>query len=169
MERFYPHLHFEREILSAGKRTRKLAVSLAYTPPVRSTRTDYKATRIEFKLVAASSLEEVQQRFDNESKGAFDALPEKIGAHINWTRRSRGTVQTAAWHFQVKPKFLYEKKLFVVVTRNDFDWAAPLVNEHEKYSLAVIWRDTENADARLYAQIRQQLTARARQRARAKG
>ncbi len=40
--------------------------------------------------------------------------------------------------------------------------------EHEKYSLAVIWRDTENADAMLYAQIRQQLTARARQRARAK-
>lgn len=48
------------EFTVGGKRRlREIAVALAYTPPVRSTRIKYRATRIDFRLVTAPDLDQV--------------------------------------------------------------------------------------------------------------
>ena len=51
------------DFITSGKRLREITISLAYSPVVRSTRISYKASRIEFKLVAGISLERVAQMF----------------------------------------------------------------------------------------------------------
>lgn len=53
-------------------------------------------------------------------------------------------------------------ELFVVVTRNDPGWGETETLEREPYSLVIKISDRENADARLYTQIRARLQARAR-------
>jgi hypothetical protein len=75
---------------------------------------------------------------------------------------SNGTVQSDVWRFNQfnKKAKLRTQKLFVVVTRNDFPWGESISNGQEEYALVVSLRDTENADARLYSQIKAQLEAR---------
>src|SRR5262249_32073840 len=45
-------------------RVREITVALAYTPAVRTTRIDYKASRIEFKLIEAPSLDAAVAAFN---------------------------------------------------------------------------------------------------------
>jgi hypothetical protein len=53
------------EFTSGGmRRLREIAVGLAYTPSVRSTRIKYRATRIDFRLVAAPDMEKVITMFN---------------------------------------------------------------------------------------------------------
>ena len=47
-----------------GRRERELTVSLAYRPEVRTTRIDYRASSIGFKLIQANSLDQVVQWLD---------------------------------------------------------------------------------------------------------
>lgn len=56
------------EFTSGGRRKREIAVALAYTPPVRSTRIKYRATRIDFRLVTAPDLEQVTTMLINPPK-----------------------------------------------------------------------------------------------------
>lgn len=152
------------EFVSAGKRRlREIAVALAYTPPVRSTRVKYRATRIDFRLVAAPDLEHVTTMFNKTTeKDDYENIPELKTAIIGQQARSKGTVQADFWRFRqfnVKAK-LRNQKLFVVVTRSDFPWGENLCSNEEKYSLVVSLRDQENEKARLYSRVKMQLEAR---------
>lgn len=152
------------EFVSAGKRRlREIAVALAYTPPVRSTRVKYRATRIDFRLVAAPDLEHVTTMFNKTTeKDDYENIPELKTAIIGQQARSKGTVQADFWRFRqfnVKAK-LRNQKLFVVVTRSDFPWGENLCSTEEKYSLVVSLRDQENEKARLYSRVKMQLEAR---------
>lgn len=157
------------EFVSKGKRPREIAVALAYTPPVRSTRVKYRATRIDFRLVAASDLGVVTTMFNKATdKDDYQNIKELADALIGWTRRSKGTVQADFWlfrQFNSRSK-LRTKKLFVVVTRNDFPWGESLCDSEEEYSLLVSLRDQTNAQAKLYTEIRAHLRARLSQRVR---
>lgn len=152
------------EFVSGGKRRlREIAVALAYTPPVRSTRVKYRATRIDFRLVAAPDLEHVTTMFNKATeKDDYENIPEINTATIGQQVRSKGTVQADFWRFRqfnAKSK-LRNHKLFVVVTRNDFPWGENLCDTEESYSLLVSLRDQENEEARLYSRIKMQLEAR---------
>lgn len=161
------------DFITAGNRPREISVALAYTPYVRSTRIDYRASRIEFKLVAADNLEEVASVFnqatDKETYDAIKDIGKEFGLNnrdMTSTIRNKGTVQSATWHFKhfnSRAK-LRTKRLFVVVTRNDFPWGEARSAAEEHYSLVVTLRDRENDRARLYTQIRNRLQARARAR-----
>ena len=59
---------------------------------------------------------------------------------------------------------LHGKRLFVVVTHQVEDWAKDIVQNEERYALAVALEDRARNDVRFYAQLR----ARLRQRVRAR-
>lgn len=159
------------DFLSKGRRLREISIALAYTPYVRSTRIDYRASRIRFKMVAAADLDEVTTIFNQATdKETYDAIKEigtEVGAgnrNVSSTLRNRGTVQSATWCFRQfnSNAKLVNNRLFVVVTRHDFPWGELHSATDEKYALVVTFRDRENAKAKLYTQIRQKLQARAR-------
>jgi hypothetical protein len=130
---------------------------------VRSTRIKYRATRIDFRLVAARDLEHVTTMLNKATKKEdYQSIKELAGAIIGQTARSKGTVQADFWRFKQfqQDSLLRSKKLFVVVTRNDFPWGESLCDSEESYSLLVSLRDKENLQAQLYTQIKTQLDAR---------
>ncbi len=147
---------------SRGRRTREISVALAYSPAVRTTRLDYRSSKLWFTLVTAANLDEVTQAFRrNRDEGMGERgnnrwLP-------NDTRKT-GTLQVSRWQF--KQPLANGNKVFVVVTRQDSQWSNERDGQ-EAYSLAVVLADRENAQAQLYAQVRAALQARAQARARA--
>lgn len=152
------------EFTSGGRRRkREIAVALAYTPAIRSTRIKYRASRIDFRLVTASDLEQVTTMFNKATvKDEYENIPELKTATIGQQARSKGTVQADFWRFyqfNINSK-LRAQKLFVVVTRNDFPWGESLCDSEEDYALVVSLRDRENEEARLYSRIKAQLEAR---------
>jgi len=146
------------------RRLRKITVSLAHCPPVRTTRIDYKASRIEYRLVEGESLDQVASVFNAAtSRKDFPNIPELKTKHdCSSTHRSKGTVQCATWQIK-QPR---DKKLFVVVTRRDPAWGSDLAKQEEPYALVIRLSDRENEQARLYTEIRAQLQIRERARQR---
>jgi hypothetical protein len=76
-------------------------------------------------------------------------------------------VQGDRWTFRQPSASRRQEPLFLVVTRNDHPWARKITLTAEPYALAVVLRDRENANARLYTQVQARLAARVRVRARA--
>lgn len=108
------------DFLTAGRREREIAVALAYSPAVRSTRIAYRATRIEFKLVAGESLEAVATMFSRATPDdEHQNIPEFGIPDCPAKIRGKGTVQRACWRFQQvnANSLLKNKRLFIVVTR----------------------------------------------------
>ncbi|MDD2270703.1 MAG: S8 family peptidase [Desulfuromonadaceae bacterium] len=155
------------DFYSPGRRRRELNIALAYSPAVRTTRIDYKASKISFKLVEAANLDAVIASFNaataaNDHEGISEFLPLKRS--MSERDRSNGTVQACTWAIGSVSDARRQKKLFVVVTRNDPTWGEGMSAELEAYSLVICLRDQEAQNARLYSQIRVQLQARARAR-----
>jgi len=168
------HHHFyevpvPNEFISNGRRLREISVALAYTPTVRSTRIKYRATRVDFKLVAAPDLDHVTRMFNKTTKkDDYRNIPELKTASVGAQARSKGTVQADTWQFTQfnRRSKLKNNNLFVVVTRNDHPWGEPLCATEEDYSLVVCLRDRENQAAQLYTTVRTRLQARMRARVR---
>ncbi|GAA0773847.1 S8 family peptidase [Castellaniella ginsengisoli] len=148
-----------------GRRTREITVALAYSPEVRTTRLDYRRTKLWFNLVVADTLDDVTRAFQRNRE-------EGMGEHSNgrWLSnetRKNGTLQVSRWTFRQVP--VRGEKVFVVVTRQDSAWSQ---QEHraeaEPYTLAVVLADREQVNAQLYAQVQATLQARVRARARAR-
>jgi hypothetical protein len=148
----------------SGRRQREITISLAYCPTVRTTRIDYKASKIEFRLVEAAALDEIVATFNvATSRDNFPSIPELNVKHTHsLTQRSKGTVQGSTWIIK-QPR---TKKLFLVVTRKDPMWGDGLTRAEEPYAVVMRLSDRENEHARLYSEIRVQLQARERARQR---
>ncbi|MCP4407714.1 MAG: S8 family peptidase [Gammaproteobacteria bacterium] len=166
------HHHFYEipvpdDFVTSGRRDRELTIALSYLPPVRSTRIDYKAMRIDFRLVTAPGLDQLSRMFDRAtSKNDYESISELSNASVKSTVRSKGTVQSATWHFRqfnARSK-LRTERLFVVITRNDQPWGEELTSVEEPYALVACFRDRENQNARLFTQLRNRLQERVRAR-----
>lgn len=160
------------DFLSPGRRDREIVVALAYTPVVRSTRIAYRATRIEFKLVAGLDIDHVSKMFSRATnKDEHENIPELASPDCAGKVRGKGTAQKATWCFrQLNGNArLRTKKLFVVVTRNDYPWGEAVSSTKEHYALVVCLRDRQNESARLYTQLQSRLQARQAVRARVRG
>lgn len=152
-------LPLPEDYLRSARGTRELSITLAYSPVVRTTRIEYLATQIYYRLVIGTSLEEVQKHFSQEMKKATDVLKEAKSTNrdISAQMRNHGTVQSSRWTFkQGKPG----EKWFVVVVRQDRDWN-PSAAEKEQYSLVVTVADRDNEQAQLYTQIQSRLEQQA--------
>ena len=164
---FY-ELPVPEEFWSPGRRDREITVGLAFRPSVRTTRIEYRAAAIGFKLVQAGALDEVVDRF-NAAVDVADTTriqERQVGRRFSETIRSRGTVQASTWTFRQPSSALRDSSWFVVVTRNDPAWGANFSSERESYSLVVTVADRSAQEPRLYARIEALLRARARLRAR---
>jgi hypothetical protein len=158
------------DFVTSGNRERLLSVALAHTPYVRSTRIAYKATRMSFRLVASDSLATVVTMFNRATtRDDYKAIPELANASPSSSLRDNGTLQVSRWRFRRidARSNLINKRLFLVITRNDYPWAEAFTEAEEKYSIALAFRDPENSEARLYTDLRNRLRARPRARARA--
>lgn len=146
---------------AGGRRTREVTVALAYSPVVRTTRLDYRMTKLKFSLVLANDLDEVSAAFQrNRDQG----LPERgTNRWLSGEVRQAGTLQVSRWQFRRRP----QGQVFVVVTRQDAAWSI-VGDEPEPYALCVSMADRSNAESRLYAQVQALLRARAELRARAR-
>ena len=155
-----------------GRRARDITVALAFRPAVRTTRIDYRAAFVSFKLVRAESLDEVARWFNAQvDRGDAESVPEHAaGRRFSETVRSRGTVQASTWTFKRPSQSMRNQSWFAVVTRNDPAWGADLSREREPYALAVVLDDRRGQlrlhATKLYTQIEARLRARARVRAR---
>lgn len=162
------HSHFYEVPLppsfyAGGRRQRLVSIALAHCPPVKTTRLDYKATRLQFRLVEAASLDDAVAAFDKATAGEVEGIKEflyKNRSTYGASKRGYGTVQASTW-FIKQPR---KAKLFVVVTRNDQLWGKDMTLEDEPYALVIRLGDRENAQARLYTEIRTQLQIRGRAR-----
>ncbi len=158
---------------SSGMRVRELTVALAYRSPVRTTRIDYRAVSLSFKLVQAASLDQLARAFDAAvDKNTAPSVQERDrNRRFSETTRSRGTVQASTWTFKRSSPELRKDPWFVVVTRNDPPWGETLASEREPYGLTAVLSDRKAqqphllAEPRLYAAIQERLRARARARA----
>lgn len=151
--------------LRSQRSLREVRITLAYTPPVRTTRLDYIATKISYKLVKGTSLTDIEQRFNHDTQQETESMEEYgRGRTVTAEIRSKGTVQSSVWKFkQGNPK----QKWFVVVTRQDKDWGSlSLCLDQEPYALAVTVADQDNQQAQLYNQIQLRIQAQARVHAR---
>ena len=156
------------DFLRAKRSTRELTVTLAYSPAVRTTRIEYLATQISFRLVKGASLDEVQRHFNKVNKADAETRNDDATGNrdISAQQRGRGTVQSSRWTFQQRNP---NEKWFVVVIRQDKEWSHPDVLEDEPYALVVTVADRDNENAQLYTQIQaliaQQAKVREQQRA----
>ena len=152
------------ELWSSGKRQRQISIALAYSPEVRTTRLDYKQTKLSFSLVEADSLNQVADAF---TRNREQGLPERSGGRsISGEMRKPSTLQASTWTFQVAPRS-GSRKLFIVVTRQDTNWSTRQ-DSNEPYALSVVIRDRENATVNLHERISAIVQARAQERARAR-
>lgn len=148
---------------SAGKRQREITVALAYSPDVRTTRLDYRMSKLWYTLVKAADLDEVERAFQrNREEGMGEMSTNRWIAN---DKRKPGTLQVSRWGFKLPPR--NGEKIFAVVTRQDTPWGN-VSDGLEPYALVAVLADRENAQVNLYAQVRAQLEARAQVRARAR-
>lgn len=157
------------DFYNLGRRRRDLTAALAYSPAVRTTQIDYKASKISFKLVETEGLVAVAASFnaataDDDFQGIKEFLVSNRS--LSERERSNGTVQASTWVIKSVSDVRRQKRLFVVVTRNDPPWGEGLSAELEEYSLVICLRDLEAQNARLYTQIQLKLQARVRVRPR---
>lgn len=155
------------EFWSAGGRERELTVVLAFRPPVRTTRIDYRAASLGFKLVQARSLEEVARSFNAAiDKDVAPSIAERnVRRRFSERDRSRGTVQASTWTFTRPSSAVRTNSWFIVVTRNDPPWGENLSSERESYALVAVLADRQAQEPRLHARIEMRLRERARARA----
>ncbi len=161
---FY-ELPLPEDFWDGGRRSREITVALAYSPAVRTTRLDYRQTKISFSLVIAASLDEVA-RAHTHGRGQDDAISERItNRSIPSEERKKGTLQMSRWTFVQRSS----GKVFIVVTRQDAAWSRA-DDQGESYALAVGISDRQNTSltADLYVSTQAVLTARAQARARAR-
>ena len=163
---FY-ELPIPAEFWEGGRRNRHLTVALAYRPPVRTTRIDYRAVGITFNLVKAASLHEAAQAFNAAmDRETHPSIKEpSTNREITAQLRSNGTVQASTWTIKQPSRSARDNSWFVVVTRNDPPWGETLAAEQEPYALAVRLEDRLAVQPRLYTRLAARLRARARARA----
>jgi hypothetical protein len=150
---------------SKGKRQREITVALAYSPDIRTTRLDYRMSKLWYALVKANNMDEVERAFKkNREEGMGEIATNRW---LTNNDRKVGTLQVSRWRFNLPSQ--RDKKLFIVVTRQDTPWGT-VADGEEPYSLVAVLADRENAqvNVNLYAEIRAQLDARAQARVRAR-
>lgn len=140
------------------QRLRSVRVALAYAPETRTTRIDYRATKVRFWLVNADSLDEVTAAFRRNRE---NGMPERsTNRWISSDKRSNGTLQVSEWNFRGR---VQRSRLFLVVSRQDMPWSS-VSDRPESYAISVVLSDREQVNANLYAGVRAVLQARARVR-----
>ena len=151
--------------LVRGRAARRIAVSLAFDPPVRRQRREYLAGTMRFDLLRNVSPEEVRERYERQR-------PQRVDLHIDrrrlglkpGTRHVENSTLQVRW---VNPRLLNADDgdaYYLAVTHQAAPWAEP---GDQRYALAVELAEEERENVDLYAEVQQQVRIPARVRVRA--
>jgi hypothetical protein len=166
---FY-ELPLPADFLQPGRGSRRISIGLSHLPPVRTTRLEYRACKMAFRLVAATDLDELSRVFMQTKKDAReDLIKEFRPGFPSSTARGRGSVQAARYKIDQLPGGSEALRLFVVVTQSVLSWGDALVTDDEPYALAIVIEERDRQDVRYFTQMQAKLQQRARERGRIKG
>ncbi len=150
--------------------TRRIAVSLAFDPPVRRQRREYLAGTMQVDLYRAIDADELAEIVARQ--GPDDPQPvikdrRRVGKLEPGVDSSRyATLQTRVW----TPKLLKVDDgdtYFLAVTHRSQTWARNSDYEHQRYAVVVTLEDQSLVDVDLYASVTQQVRTAVRARIRA--
>lgn len=155
------------EVFARERSWRRITLALAFDPPVRRTRREYRATSMSVELVRAMSLEEVEATWRRQPRGSGRGvgLPEerrrpKLEPGVQECGDS--TLQVRSWRtnrLEVDDGDIY----YAVVAHAPSRW----LKEAQRYALVVTLEDEEREEIDLYAAV--QPRARVRERVRIRG
>lgn len=84
------------DFTSSGRRPREIAVAMAHTPFVRSTRITYMATRMDFRVVVAEDIVHAAAVFNRATdRDQYERIAELPHASVGPQARGKGTVQAS--------------------------------------------------------------------------
>lgn len=137
----------------AGDRT--IRVTLAYDPPVRHSRSDYRGMTMDFRLVRGATPTEIFEHYRRrpEAEGPVPDLPDRLQCKLKPGPQDRGrsTVQTARQNFR-NDISRYGSDYYLVV-RCAGGWAE--IDAQQRF--AVVVEISHQATVRLYERIRQRI------------
>lgn len=153
-------------VFATTRGERRVAVALAYDPPVRHSRVDYLGIRMSFRLVRGKSLEEVEEayrrrRADEEHPLSLAGSKYQSTLWPGPTDRDRGTLQKGTLVMRNNPSPEYGETYFLVV-RAERSWAREEVT-HQSYAIGVL-EEHLGAPIDLYTQVRQRTVVSVRAR-----
>jgi hypothetical protein len=134
---------------------RCIRVTLAYDPPVRHTRTDYRGVGMSFRLIRGSAPDLIFEHYRRRTKeeGAFPELAGRFDCSLSPgpQAREKGTVQCATATFKRNVEE-YGDDYFLVV-RCEGGWATFV----DRQRFAVVVEISHKAEVQLYERIRQRI------------
>ncbi len=145
------------------KGIRKIAVSLAYDPPVRHTRIDYLGVKMSFRLIRGKTIDEVAEAFqgkdqDGKPVDRLSSTSYDCRMFPSATVRECGTLQKAVFTISRRPSADYGDTYYVVV-RCENKWA---LDEHSPQHYAIVVVVDHSAQVNLYNSIRNRVITRLR-------
>lgn len=140
---------------------REVTVTLAYDPPVRHTRLDYKGLTLNYWLLRGMTLSEIYDRFRAGTPGE-DLPGQPHGSNVcplspKLRTRGSGTLQRSS--YSMSRLGVDYGDTFHLVVRCENNWAPPEVYP-QRYAVVVMLEHSEQVD--IYATVRARLRARAR-------
>lgn len=162
MDKFFVYEVPIPHVFSSTKGTRRIRVTLAYDPPTRHTRVDYRGVEMSFRLVRGKTLGQVIDHFKKRSKeegkppkleGRFDC-----GFDIGPTTRERGTLQCDTFTMAQNPAPEYNDTYYLVV-RCENQWNP---DEFLKQRFAVVVELSHHENIGLYQRVSERVRVRQR-------
>lgn len=147
-----------------GRATRRIAVSLAFDPPVRRQRREYLAGEMSFDLLRNVTPQAVRQRYGRQAEDRIDLFTDRrrLGLAPGSTRTANSTLQLR--HFI--PRELNPDDgdvYYLAVKHRPAAWASPGT---QRYAVAVELVEEQRQDIDLYAEVQQRVQVPARVRIR---
>jgi hypothetical protein len=148
---------------SQTKGRRRIAVTLAFDPPTRHSRSAYLGVEMAFRLIRGKSLEWVRDHFrkrDVLAEGKAETLGGRYNCEfdIGPTIRERGTLQRGVFKMIANPSHEYGDTYYLVV-RCERQW---YTDEFAKQRFAVVVELAHSEDVRLYERVVQRVGVRVR-------
>lgn len=141
------------EVFTRGQSRRRIAVSLAFDPPVRRQRREYLAGEMSFDLLRNATPEAIARRYERQGDQRVEL----------WTDRRRldlkpGATRTANSTLQVREVFHSRldpddgDTYYLAVKHKPAPWAS---GGQQPYAVAVEITDEQHTDVDLYAAVQQ--------------
>lgn len=147
-----------------GRSTRRIAVSLAYDPPVRRQRREYLAGEMSFDLLRNVTPEEIAERYARQGEERVDLWTDRrrLDLKPGSRRTSNSTLQVrSVLHRQLNPDD--GETYYLAIKHRPAPWAP---GGAQPYAVVVELVDEDNIEVDLYAEVRQQARVRAEIRVR---
>jgi hypothetical protein len=147
-----------------GRSTRRIAVALAYDPPVRRQRREYLAGEMSFDLLRNVTPEEIAERYAHQGEERVDLWDDRRRLNLKpgSRRTSNSTLQVrSVAHRQLNPDD--GETYYLAVKHRPAPWAP---GGTQPYAVAVELVDEDNTEVDLYAEVQQQARVRAQIRVR---